>query len=167
MSARYEPTQGATWYSKKDGTAIEINSVGRGSVYLLVCGLTTQCCTRTFHELFQVNPIQQDNDKPNSMLRREAAERWEAERGFKNDELIKGNKYNRVIIGLCGTPVVVDVYRVIDAFDVVNGQLSHLVKKALACGQRGHKDAVEDYEDIALSAKNAVIMVKQKAKVNK
>lgn len=60
-------------------------------------------------------------------------------------------KYNREI----KPNVFVDVYDVLQAFNVTNPALQHLVKKALAVGQRGHKDAVEDYQDIIDSAKRA------------
>lgn len=60
-------------------------------------------------------------------------------------------KYNREI----APNVYVDVYDVLDAFNVTNPALQHLVKKALAVGQRGHKDALEDYQDIIDSAERA------------
>lgn len=58
------------------------------------------------------------------------------------------NKYQREI----KPGVFVDVYDVLKAFIVVNPALQHLVKKALAVGQRGHKDAAEDLQDIIDSA---------------
>ena len=58
------------------------------------------------------------------------------------------NKYSREI----APGVFVDVYDVLKAFDVTNSALQHLIKKALAVGIRGHKDADEDYQDIIDSA---------------
>lgn len=58
------------------------------------------------------------------------------------------NKYQREI----KPGVFVDVYDVLQAFAVTNPALQHLVKKALAVGQRGHKDAAEDLQDIVDSA---------------
>lgn len=60
-------------------------------------------------------------------------------------------KYNREI----KKGVHVDVYDVLQAFNVTNPALQHLVKKALAVGKRGHKDAAEDYQDIIDSAVRA------------
>ena len=61
------------------------------------------------------------------------------------------NKYQREI----KPGVFVDVYDVLQAFNVTNPALQHLVKKALAVGQRGHKDAAEDLQDIVDSARRA------------
>lgn len=61
------------------------------------------------------------------------------------------NKYQREI----KPGVFVDVYDVLQAFEVTNPALQHLVKKALAVGQRGHKDAAEDLQDIVDSALRA------------
>lgn len=61
------------------------------------------------------------------------------------------NKYHREI----KPGVFVDVYDVLQAFNVANPALQHLVKKALAVGQRGHKDAAEDLQDIVDSALRA------------
>ncbi len=58
------------------------------------------------------------------------------------------NKYSREI----APGVYVDVYDVLKAFNVTNSALQHLIKKALAVGIRGHKDASEDYQDIIDSA---------------
>jgi len=64
---------------------------------------------------------------------------------------MSNNKYQREI----KPGVFVDVYDVLKAWDVRNPALQHLVKKALAVGQRGHKDAVEDLQDIVDSAVRA------------
>lgn len=70
------------------------------------------------------------------------------------------SKYDRTIIGINadGKPVAVtvDVYRVIDAFQVTDPALQHLVKKALCAGLRGHKDRGQDLNDILQSAQQAV-----------
>lgn len=57
------------------------------------------------------------------------------------------NKYDREI----KPGVWVDVYDVLDAFDVKDAAFAHAIKKLLACGVRGHKDEAEDRKDILAS----------------
>ena len=72
-------------------------------------------------------------------------------------------KYDRTIHGKFGTGSCnVDVYRVLDAFDVTNPQLQHLIKKALCAGLRGHKDTRQDLVDILHSAQSALDMFDDK-----
>lgn len=61
------------------------------------------------------------------------------------------SKYNRPCKG-----ITIDVYDVLKAFNVTCPALQHLIKKALAVGQRGHKNASEDLKDILASAKRAI-----------
>ena len=74
----------------------------------------------------------------------------------------KQNKYIRKIVALNGIVSPIDVYRVLDAFEVTNPQLQHLIKKALAPGKRGHKDVKQDLLDIKESIDNAILMHNQK-----
>lgn len=60
---------------------------------------------------------------------------------------ITPSKYTKTIHG-----VPVDVYDVPQAWGVINPALQHLIKKALQCGQRGHKDNAQDLQDIIDSA---------------
>ena len=60
---------------------------------------------------------------------------------------ITPSKYTKTIRG-----VSVDVYDVLQAWSVSNPALQHLIKKALQCGQRGHKDNAQDLQDIIDSA---------------
>ena len=60
---------------------------------------------------------------------------------------ITHSKYTKAIHG-----VSVDVYDVLQAWGVSNPALQHLIKKALQCGQRGHKDNAQDLQDIIDSA---------------
>lgn len=64
---------------------------------------------------------------------------------------MSNNKYQREI----KPGVFVDVYDVLKAWAVRNPALQHLIKKALAVGQRGHKDVAEDLQDIVDSAVRA------------
>lgn len=57
------------------------------------------------------------------------------------------SKYNREIIGLDGEVTTVDVYRVLDAFQVTDPAIQHAIKKMLCTGLRGHKDYLTDIED--------------------
>lgn len=72
------------------------------------------------------------------------------------------NKYQRVIVGIADQKddgqlgaVIVDVYRVLDAYKVSCPALAHLIKKALCVGLRGHKDTEQDLQDIIDSAVEA------------
>lgn len=60
---------------------------------------------------------------------------------------ITTSKYTKTIRG-----AQVDVYDVLQAWGVSNPALQHLIKKALQCGQRGHKDNAQDLQDIIDSA---------------
>lgn len=60
---------------------------------------------------------------------------------------ITPSKYTKTIRG-----VSVDVYDVLQAWGVSNPALQHLIKKALQCGRRGHKDNAQDLQDIIDSA---------------
>ena len=61
------------------------------------------------------------------------------------------NKYSRMI----SPGVYVDVYDVLKAFGVKCPALQHIIKKALAAGNRGHKDLMTDLDDIIASALRA------------
>lgn len=61
-------------------------------------------------------------------------------------------KYQREIL----PNTFVDVYDVLAAFHVVDPELQHLVKKALAAGQRGHKDKLQDLIDIQHSISRCI-----------
>lgn len=66
------------------------------------------------------------------------------------------DKYNRPCKG-----VTIDVYDVLQAFEVTNPALQHLVKKALCAGLRGHKDRQQDLQDIIDSAHRAIELEKE------
>jgi len=71
------------------------------------------------------------------------------------------NKYSREIF----PNVFIDVYDVLRAFKVEDGALQHLIKKALADGQRGHKDQMQDRIDIRDSAESAIRNLEIKIKI--
>ena len=66
------------------------------------------------------------------------------------------NKYLRTITNKNGESIIVDVYDVLEAFQVTCPALQHLSKKALCAGLRGHKSAAEDLVDIWNSAERAI-----------
>lgn len=76
---------------------------------------------------------------------------------MENKNTTPRNKYDREIL----PNTYVDVYDVLRAFEVKDQALGHLIKKALAVGKRGHKNAKEDYRDILDSAKRAYDMYVQ------
>ena len=65
------------------------------------------------------------------------------------------SKYNRVA-HKDGKHLEVDVYDVLEAFNVTCPALQHLIKKALCVGIRGHKDESQDLQDIIDSANRAI-----------
>ena len=73
-----------------------------------------------------------------------------AEESDVDDFAIFG-KYDRQCKG-----VVIDVYDVLQAFEVVNPALQHLIKKALCASLRGHKKREQDLVEILESAKRAI-----------
>lgn len=81
---------------------------------------------------------------------------------METNSLNDGKKYVKTIIGLCGTAVEIDVYRVLDAFPTGDAAIDHAIKKALNAGKRGHKDKITDYENIIESAQKALTLLKQK-----
>lgn len=66
------------------------------------------------------------------------------------------SKYDRRIVGKDGKITTIDVYDVIDAWGVKCPALQHLIKKALQCGDRGHKDEKQDLQDIYASSVRAL-----------
>lgn len=67
------------------------------------------------------------------------------------------NKYLRTIRTAQGE-LQVDVYDVLEAFNVTCPAMQHLAKKALCAGLRGHKDAATDLTDIRESIERAIEM---------
>jgi hypothetical protein len=72
------------------------------------------------------------------------------------------SKYNRVA-HKDGKHLEVDVYDVLEAFNVTCPALQHLIKKALCVGIRGHKDESQDLQDILDSANRAIDLAADRA----
>ena len=60
--------------------------------------------------------------------------------------------------------VMVDVYDVIECYEVTSGALQHALKKILAAGKRGHKDYEQDLIDILSSVERALFQHQEKHK---
>lgn len=80
------------------------------------------------------------------------------------------NKYMRKIKtfeshDINGSPIEidvwVDVYDIIKAFNVTSGPMQHALKKVLCAGERGHKDLLQDLNDIIASVEREIEMVKE------
>jgi len=74
---------------------------------------------------------------------------------LKEDKIMKDDKYNKTVTKGHGYKMILDVYDVLDAFEVTCPALQHLAKKALNAGNRGHKDTLTDLDDIIASALRA------------
>ena len=72
------------------------------------------------------------------------------------------NKYSRAIISTNGKDIIdVDVYSILEAFDVNNSAIQHAVKKLLAPGKRGHKSEVQDVKEAIESLNRALVMLEE------
>lgn len=60
--------------------------------------------------------------------------------------------------------VFIDVYDLIDCYEVTSGALQHALKKILAAGKRGHKDYEQDLIDILSSVERALFQHQEKNK---
>lgn len=78
----------------------------------------------------------------------------------RDDEL--PHKYDHWLYSKCGKRVIVDVYRVLDAFKIQCPIRSHAIKKELCAGTRGHKDELQDLYDIRDSIEEAIKLHIQK-----
>jgi hypothetical protein len=58
----------------------------------------------------------------------------------------------------------IDVYRFLELFGVTCPVAQHVIKKAVAAGQRGHKDIRRDWQDIEDSAIRKQEMLREDAK---
>ena len=74
-----------------------------------------------------------------------------------------GNKYHRRIIGLDGITTYVDVYRVLDAFNVTDPGLQHAIKKLLCAGIRGKGDTKQDLSEAQDAIEASKLMLTHKA----
>jgi hypothetical protein len=60
----------------------------------------------------------------------------------------------------------IDVYRVLELFEVTDPALQHIVKKALCAGKRGAKDFRKDLEEIVDTGNRRIEMLDEDARVS-
>lgn len=70
--------------------------------------------------------------------------------------------YQRTIIGLDGSKCVVDVYRVLDAFEVDSHAIAHAIKKLLAPGKRHAKTREQDLKEAIKSIEAELLLMEQR-----
>jgi len=79
-----------------------------------------------------------------------------------------GKKYDRKIFSKYeDAEITVDVYRVLDAFNVTCPATAHAIKKLLCAGIRGHKDMEQDLAEAAQSIEEALAMAKQRRRAGR
>lgn len=61
------------------------------------------------------------------------------------------SKYNRKLIGINGIETITDAYRVLVAFNVVEPENQHAIKKQLCLGSRGKASYMQDLDEAILS----------------
>ena len=61
------------------------------------------------------------------------------------------NKYHRQV-----KSTTVDVYDILQAWDVTNPAIQHAIKKLLQPGARGHKSKIQDLEEAMASVNRAI-----------
>lgn len=62
-----------------------------------------------------------------------------------------GSKYKRSVSSL-----TIDIYDVLQAWQVTNPAIQHAIKKLLQPGQRGHKTRTEDLQEALVSIERAI-----------
>ena len=72
------------------------------------------------------------------------------------------NKYSREIIGLDGKTCQVDVYRVLEAFEVDSHAIAHSIKKLLAPGKRHAKTREQDLKEAIASIEAELLLMEQR-----
>lgn len=119
---------------------------------------SSECVQKTSESAYEFEPFVSVEDAKISILQSDGDIKhfggfigrnlpFEEDSATTEQPAITPSKYTKTIRG-----VSVDVYDVLQAWGVSNPALQHLIKKALQCGQRGHKDNAQDLQDIIDSA---------------
>ena len=78
-----------------------------------------------------------------------------------------GSKYLKTIIDATnGNTCLVDIYAVLEAFQVTCGPTQHAIKKLLMAGQRGKGDKLQDLREAIDSISRAIELEKSRQKFN-
>ena len=59
---------------------------------------------------------------------------------------------------------MIDVYRIIDLYGITNPCDQHALKKILVSGERGHKDIIQDTQDVIDTMKRKLEMFAENVK---
>lgn len=62
-------------------------------------------------------------------------------------------------------PIVVDIYSILDAYEVTNPGIQHAVKKLLCGGLRGKGDRLQDYREAIDAVSRAIEIEEQRGGV--
>lgn len=90
------------------------------------------------------------------------SERLELPKANKKEFNKSGSKYLREILLI--NEKYVDVYAVLDAFNVISPPIQHAIKKLLCAGIRGKGDELQDLTEACDAISRAIEMYKQKNK---
>lgn len=67
------------------------------------------------------------------------------------------NKYLRKIYpAAMGQPIEVDIYSILEAYDVTCPAIGHCIKKLLCAGVRGHKSKMDDLKEAVTALARAL-----------
>ena len=108
-----------------------------------------------------VSDYDKERDKYYESIRKKAEESmWPdderidaiGQNGGTGEHYVKRSKYDKK---LAKADIYIDVYDVLDSFDVQNPAIQHALKKMLCSGTRGHKDFLTDIEEAIQSLERA------------
>lgn len=75
---------------------------------------------------------------------------------------MKYSHYYRKLNGLN-----VDIYRILDLFDITKPTIQHAIKKLFAAGNRGSKDKLQDYREAIDSILREIEIMQEKGEIEK
>lgn len=133
----------------------------------MTCRCGSKTCVYCSRHLAGLQEINKTNlDKPKTVDEAFAAEFSEADMK-RFDDLVEAdqktnmNKYDKFYRADCPRCddqilLTMDVYTVLQAFQVENPAVAHAIKKLLAAGNRGYKDTVQDLEEAIVSINRGI-----------